>query len=102
MQPTTKRGSVASHHILPRDPALLNLGDPALGDTHPVSDLLLSQAPDLAYLSETMPDDSGQQLPLAGLDRLLTTGPLDICTPDVAPTRMAHHRFPSCSARSLR
>ncbi|MFV2019013.1 hypothetical protein [Micromonospora sp. LOL_023] len=67
-----------------------------------VGDLLLGQASGLAYLGEAVSDDGGQQFPLAGLDRLLATGPIDVCTTDVAPARVGHHGFPSCSARSVK
>jgi hypothetical protein len=52
VRPAAERGGVAGHQILPENPALLDLGNPALGDAYPVSDLLLSQASGLAYLGE--------------------------------------------------
>ena len=101
MQPATERDGVAGHHVLAGHLALLDLRDPALGDPHALGHLLLGHPPRPTDLGQPVAEDAGQQLLLTGLDRDLTTGPLDVLGADVVPgDEPVHHR--SSFARSSR
>src|SRR5689334_20856379 len=96
-------GGVAGEDIVSRDLAAFDLGDPALGDAHAVGDLLLGQAAGAADLGEAVPEDFGEHLALAGLDRVLPARAGDVLGPDVGPGHVAAHRCCSSSSRrSLR
>jgi hypothetical protein len=78
---------------------LFDLGDPALGDTHRLGHLPLGKAPGAAHLGEPAAHRPSQQLPLAGLDRLLAPGPGDVLGPDIRPPHMpAERRSMPCVA----
>ena len=83
------RSGVAGEHVLPGNLSLFNLRDAALGDAHPLGDLLLGQPSGTAHLGQAVPDDGGEQFLLARLDGLLAAGPLDLGGADVAPPYVA-------------
>src|SRR5215470_3765244 len=78
MQAPTEGGREPDEDVLAGDVALFDLGDPALGDAHPVGHLLLGQAPGTAHLRQSMPDQFVEEFLLGAGDRLLTAGAGDL------------------------
>lgn len=103
VQRAAERRSVAGENIVAGDVALLNLGDPALGDAHPIGDLLLGQLPVAPDLGQAVSLNRGQQFVLACCYGVFAAGPLGMGSADILPPGVAGHRLSSSSAcRSLR
>src|SRR5689334_2782155 len=89
VEPAAEGGGVAGEDVVSRDFAAFDLGDPALGDAHPVGDLPLGQAAGAADLGAAVPEDLGEQLALTGVDRGLAAGAGDVLGADVVPGHVA-------------
>src|SRR5215470_4750631 len=98
VQSTTQGSSVTRKHVVARDLALLNLGYPPLRHTHPISNVLLGEAPAAPDFRKPATADRGEQLLLADPHGLLTPSPLNMRRAYVLPPRVTSHPLPSSSA----
>nr|WP_261570330.1 hypothetical protein [Frankia gtarii] len=92
MQPAAQGRGEPGDDVLPGDLALLDLGNPALGDAHPLGNLLLGQTPRPAHLCQPVTHRDREQFLLAGLDGVLTAGTGDLLGTDLRSSRVATHR----------
>jgi hypothetical protein len=102
MESTTKSDGVPGEHILPRDLALLDLRNAALGDPHTLRDSLLGQPSTTANLSKPVPLYLGEEFLLACLNDVLAAGAFDMLSTNVLPACITGHDPPSSACRSFK